>query len=220
MSRARVRFRAELREVTKVYRQGHRRIAALGPIDLRVADREFVGILGPSGCGKSTLLASIAGIERPTTGTLWLDDAPAADRLGRVASMQQRDLLLPWRRVLDNAILPLLLRRVPRSEAVAIAWPWLERFGLAPFAQSYPAQLSGGRRQRLAFLRTLLTDCPLLLLDESFGALDALTRASMQEWLLALWEELDRTILLVTHDLEEALLLSDRVIVLGPRPGR
>ncbi len=212
--------RVELRHVTKVFRRGREVVEALGPIDLAVADREFVSIVGPSGCGKSTLLNIVAGLEQPTSGEVWLDGAPAHQRLGRVAYMHQRDLLLPWRRVLDNVTLPLELRGVPKQEARQRALPWLERFGLAEFATAYPAQLSGGMRQRAAFLRTLMAERPLLLLDEPFGALDALTRASLQEWLLALWEELDRTIVLVTHDVEEAILLSDRVVVLSERPGR
>ncbi|MCX2726278.1 ABC transporter ATP-binding protein [Thermomicrobium sp. 4228-Ro] len=212
--------RVEIRSVTKVFYRGRARIEALGPLDLVVTDREFLSIVGPSGCGKSTLLNIVAGLEEPSSGEVWLDGAPAPHRLGRVAYMHQRDLLLPWRRVLDNVILPLELRGVPKHEARHRALPWLERFGLAEFAAAYPAQLSGGMRQRVAFLRTLMAERPLLLLDEPFGALDALTRASLQEWLLALWEELDRTIVLVTHDVEEAILLSDRVIVLSERPGR
>lgn len=212
--------RVELRRVTKVFRRGRERIVALGPIDLLVLNREFVSIVGPSGCGKSTLLNIVAGLEQPTSGEVLLDGQPAPERLGRVAYMHQRDLLLPWRRLVDNVVLPLELRGVPKHEARRRALPWLARFGLAEFAEAYPAQLSGGMRQRAAFLRTLLAERPLLLLDEPFGALDALTRAGLQEWLLALWEELDRTVILVTHDVEEAILLSDRVVVLGPRPAR
>lgn len=212
--------RVELRQVTKSFRRGNQVIEALGPVDLAVRDQEFVSIVGPSGCGKSTLLNIIAGLEQPTSGEVWLDGQPAPRRLGRVSYMHQRDLLLPWRRVLSNVILPLELRGVPKQEAVRRALPWLERFGLAEFAEAYPAQLSGGMRQRAAFLRTVLAECPLILLDEPFGSLDALTRASLQEWLLTLWEELERTVILVTHDVEEAVLLSDRVVVLSRRPGR
>jgi ABC-type nitrate/sulfonate/bicarbonate transport system ATPase subunit len=219
VSRVDIDWRLELRGVTKVFQRDQLQVHALGPLDLRVADGEFVSIIGPSGCGKSTLLDMIAGLEQPTSGEIWLDGAPAPYRLGRVAYMHQRDLLLPWRTVLENAILPLEVKRIPRRQAIERAMPWLRRFGLAEFASSCPAQLSGGMRQRTAFLRTLLTQCPLMLLDEPFGALDALTRSSMQEWLLMLWEELDRTVILVTHDVEEAVLLSDRVVVLSQRPG-
>ena len=180
---------------------------------------EFVTIVGPSGCGKSTLLNIAAGLLEPDAGEIWLDGAPASRRLGRVAYMPQRDALLPWRTVLDNAILGLEVAGVARATARERALALLPRFGLEGFAQHYPAALSGGMRQRAAFLRTVLTAQPLLLLDEPFGALDALTRRSMQEWLLDLWSELGRTILLVTHDVEEALLLSDRVAVMTARPG-
>lgn len=213
-------WRVELRQITKTFTRGRQAIAALGPLDLCVADREFVSLVGPSGCGKSTLLNIIAGLEQPSSGEVLLDGVPVPQRLGRVAYMHQRDLLLPWRRVIDNVTLPLELRGIPRRQARQRALPWLERCGLLEFADAYPAQLSGGMRQRAAFLRTLMTERPLLLLDEPFGALDALTRAGLQEWLLALWEELDRTVILVTHDVEEAILLSDRVIVLSHRPGR
>ena len=134
--------------------------------------------------------------------------------------MHQKDLLLPWRSVLDNTTLGLEVAGVKRPDARARAMVLIDRFGLRGFEQSYPATLSGGMRQRAAFLRTVLTDRQLMLLDEPFGALDALTRAEMQEWLLGLWEELGRTIVFITHDVEEAVLLSDRVLVMSPRPGR
>jgi NitT/TauT family transport system ATP-binding protein len=187
---------------------------------LSVAPGEFVSIVGPSGCGKSTLLNIAAGLLEPDAGEIWLAGAPAPRRLGRVAYMPQRDALLPWRTVLDNAILGLEVAGVARGVARERALALLPRFGLAGFADQYPAALSGGMRQRAAFLRTVLTEQPLLLLDEPFGALDALTRRSMQEWLLDLWTELGRTILMVTHDVEEALLLSDHVAVMTARPGR
>jgi ABC-type nitrate/sulfonate/bicarbonate transport system ATPase subunit len=198
-------------------------VAALEQVWLDVAPGEFVALVGPSGCGKSTLLHAISGLVEPNAGEIWLDGAPAPRRLGRVALMPQRDALLPWRSVVDNAVLGTEVaggtrqaRAVARDRARAL----LPRFGLAGFGDAYPAALSGGMRQRAAFLRTVLTDQPVLLLDEPFGALDALTRRSMQEWLLDLWDELGRTILLVTHDVEEALLLADRVAVMTARPGR
>lgn len=195
-------------------------VAALEHVSLDVAPGEFVAIVGPSGCGKSTLLSAIAGLIEPDSGDIWLDDAPASARLGRVALMPQRDALLPWRSVLDNAVLSAEIAGTSRSAARARAIDLLPRFGLAGFGDRYPSTLSGGMRQRAAFLRTVLTDRTVLLLDEPFGALDALTRRSMQEWLLDLWDELGRTILMVTHDVEEALLLSDRVAVMTARPGR
>ncbi|MDI3339139.1 MAG: ABC transporter ATP-binding protein [Sphaerobacter sp.] len=212
--------RLALRGVSKVFDGPRGRVEALRGVDLTVYEGEFVAIVGPSGCGKSTLLNIVSGLDQPSAGLILLDDAPATSRLGRTAFMPQRDLLLPWRTVLDNAILGLEIAGVPRREARARARALLPRFGLADFADAYPAMLSGGMRQRAALLRTVLPNKSLLLLDEPFGALDALTRAAMQEWLLGLWEDLRRTILFVTHDIEEAVLLADRVLVMSPRPGR
>jgi ABC-type nitrate/sulfonate/bicarbonate transport system ATPase subunit len=144
----------------------------------------------------------------------------AGSRLGTIAYMPQKDLLLPWRTVLENTALGLELTGIPRKDAQKRASVFLSRFGLDGFAESYPATLSGGMRQRAAFLRTILTDRSLVLLDEPFGALDALTRRSMQEWLLDVWGEMQRTVVLITHDVEEAIFLSDRVAVMSPRPGR
>jgi ABC-type nitrate/sulfonate/bicarbonate transport system ATPase subunit len=193
---------------------------AIEHVHLQVAAGEFVAILGPSGCGKSTLLNVIAGLVEPDEGEILLDGEPAPHRLGRVAYMPQRDALLPWRSVLDNVILGLEVAGVGRGEARSRATELLPRFGLAGYGELRPAALSGGMRQRAAFLRTILTQQPILLLDEPFGALDALTRRGMQEWLLELWGELGRTIVMVTHDVEEALLLADRVAVMTARPGR
>ncbi|MBI4336947.1 MAG: ABC transporter ATP-binding protein [Chloroflexi bacterium] len=195
-------------------------LPVLDAVSMAVAAGEFVSVIGPSGCGKSTLLNIVAGLEEPTQGTVLLDGAPANDRLGASAYMHQKDLLLPWRSVLDNAVLGLELRGVSRREAHRRAQALLPTFGLAGFEHQYPHALSGGMRQRAAFLRTVLAERPLLLLDEPFGALDALTRAGMQAWLLGLWQSLSKTIVLVTHDVDEALLLSDRVYVMTPRPGQ
>ena len=195
-------------------------LPVLRGVDLRVHHGEFVSIIGPSGCGKSTLLNLIAGLEEPTQGRIFTDGRQVARRLGSVGYMHQKDLLLPWRSVLDNAILGPELRGRPRSQARSTALDLMRPFGLEGFEKSYPAHLSGGMRQRVAFLRTVLADQEIILLDEPFGALDALTRASMQEWLLGLWESWNKTVVLVTHDVEEAVLLSDRVYVLTPRPGR
>ncbi len=206
--------------VSKLFHLDGRPLHVLDSVDLHADDGEFVSIIGPSGSGKSTLLSIIAGLEQPSSGAIYLDGQPAERRLGMVGYMQQKDLLLPWRTVLDNAILGLELVGVPRASARARALELMERFGLKGFEREYPHALSGGMRQRAAFLRTVLADQRLLLLDEPFGALDALSRAQMQEWLLALWETLKRTIVLVTHDVDEAVLLSDRVYVLSARPGR
>ncbi len=213
-------IRLELRGVTKTFTSRQGNVRALDRIDLTVADGEFVSIVGPSGCGKSTLLNIVAGLEKPTDGEILLDGKPELARLGRTAYMHQKDLLLPWRTVLDNAALGLEVAGVKKREARERALELFDRFGLSGFEESYPSMLSGGMRQRAAFLRTILTEQRLMLLDEPFGALDALTRTDMQEWLLSLWEELGRTIVFITHDVEEAVLLSDRVLVMSPRPGR
>ena len=195
-------------------------LVALEDITLTINQGEFIGLVGPSGCGKSTLLSLIAGLQAPTTGTVALRGDKAAKRLGRVAYMPQRDLLLPWRTALDNAITGLEAQGVARGPARARAQQLFAEFGLAGFERMYPAQLSGGMRQRVAFARTVLVGSDLLLLDEPFGALDALTRTSLQEWLAAIWGKLGLTCLFVTHDVNEALLLADRVYVLTKRPGR
>ena len=210
----------EVQGITKVFSGRRGTVDALGRIDLSVATGEFVSIVGPSGCGKSTLLNIVAGLEQPTSGMILLDGQPAERRLGRTAYMHQKDLLLPWRTVRDNVTLGLEVAGVNRMVARERAAALFGRFGLDGFEENYPSTLSGGMRQRAAFLRTVLADQPLMLLDEPFGALDALTRASMQEWLLDLWEGLGRTIVFITHDVEEAVLLSDRVCVMSARPGR
>ncbi|HEX5503168.1 MAG TPA: ABC transporter ATP-binding protein, partial [Thermomicrobiales bacterium] len=179
-----------------------------------------VTLIGPSGSGKSTLFNIIAGLEEPDAGTVALDGDAGARRLGRVAYMPQKDLLMPWRTVIDNVILPLEVRGVPRARARRQAAPLMSEFGLAGFERAYPAALSGGMRQRAAFLRTILAGGEALLLDEPFGALDALTRGQLQEWLLDVWQRHRRTTLFITHDVDEALFLADRVYVLTARPGR
>lgn len=206
--------------VSKIYDGAGSRVAALRDISLEIPRGSFVALMGPSGCGKSTLLNIIAGLEEPTEGSLWLNGNLAHRPLGQVGYMHQKDLLLPWRSVLDNAALGLEVQGVPRAQARARALALTERFGLKGFEREYPFALSGGMRQRAAFLRSVLTGKDILLLDEPFGALDALTRAQMQEWLLELWSAFKKTILLVTHDVEEALFLSDRVHVFTARPGR
>ena len=186
-------------------------LEALAHVDLEAAPGEIVGIVGPSGCGKSTLLELVAGLQEPDGGAV---AAPAA------AYMPQKDLLLPWRDALGNAALALEAAGVGRREARRRAAPLFERFGLAGFERTPPYELSGGMRQRVAFLRTLLAGRPLLLLDEPFASLDSLTRGEMQVWLAEALEAEPRTTLLVTHDVEEALYLGDRVVVMSPRPGR
>ena len=204
----------------KAFNDGAKLLPALAGIDFHASSGEFVSIIGPSGCGKSTLLNIIAGLDQPDTGTVELNGNLEDRRLGLVGYMQQKDLLMPWRSVLDNAILGLEVRGVPRREARERARELLGPFGLQGFEGYYPYALSGGMRQRAAFLRTVLVGQDVVLLDEPFGALDALTRSQMQEWLLGLWENLGKTIIMVTHDVDEALLLSDRVYVLTSGPGK
>jgi ABC-type nitrate/sulfonate/bicarbonate transport system ATPase subunit len=196
-------------------------LTALAGIDLRLRRDEITAVVGPSGSGKSTLLELVAGLQDPDEGVVRVNGAvSAAQRRSACSYMPQRDLLLPWRDALGNAALALECQGMPRAEARRRAEPLFERFGLAQFERSRPAELSGGMRQRVAFLRTLLPGRPLLLLDEPFGALDAITRADLQEWLAGMLAEEPRTVLLVTHDVEEAVYLADRVIVLSARPGR
>lgn len=202
----------EIRGLRKRFRHDGEWLDVLAGVSLDVAPREFVTLVGPSGCGKSTICNVVAGLVRPDAGTVAID--------GQVAYMQQKDLLLPWRTVLDNAILGLEIQGAPRAAAREEARAMLRRFGLEGFERAYPATLSGGMRQRVALVRTLLCRRDLLVLDEPFGALDAMTRAAMQGYLLRLREEFGRTVLFITHDVEEAVLLSDRVYVMAARPGR
>ena len=196
-------------------------IVALRGIDFEIQRHSRIGIVGPSGGGKSTLLHIVAGLTEPDVGVVDVEGATVAkDRLIRCAMMPQRDLLLPWRTALDNAIIALENQGVGRSTARARTRPYFERFGLARFENVRPAELSGGMRQRVSFMRTLVAEKDVLLLDEPFGALDSITRGQMQEWLLRALGEVPRTVLLVTHDVEEALLLSKTVVVLSARPGR
>jgi len=196
-------------------------LPTLAGIDLQAPAHGVLGLVGPSGCGKSTLLELICGLQDPSAGTISIGGATSAEaRLGRCAFMPQRDLLLPWYSAIDNAALALRNQGLGRREARAAAAGLFERFGLAGFEAARPDELSGGMRQRVAFLRTLIAGKPTLALDEPFAALDAITRAEMQEWLAAALRTDPRTVVLVTHDVEEALYLCDRVAVLSARPGR
>ena len=202
-------------------RRGGAKIEALAGVGLQVEAGHVLGVVGPSGSGKSTLLELVAGLQEPNGGTVEVAGASAAEhRRAACSYMPQRDLLLPWRDALDNAGLALECQGVPRREARRRAAPPLDRSGPGGFDASRPPQLSGGMRQAVAFMRTLLPGRPVLLLDEPFASLDSITRAAMQQWLADTLEEEPRTVLLVTHDVEEALFLSDRVAVLSPRPGR
>ncbi|WP_433703484.1 ABC transporter ATP-binding protein [Prescottella equi] len=195
----------ELATVTKSF--GTRRV--LDGIDLAVRPGEFVSVIGPSGCGKSTVFGIVAGLDAPDSGSV---SAPTC------AHMPQKDLLFPWRSVLENTALGLEVQRLPKKQARARAAELFPRFGLAGFEDARPHQLSGGMRQRAALLRTVVQDRSVLLLDEPFGALDSLTRTEMQTWLQDVWQQYRWTVLMITHDVREAVFLSDRVIVLSARP--
>ncbi|MFQ5857189.1 MAG: ABC transporter ATP-binding protein, partial [Anaerolineae bacterium] len=205
---------------SKSYDVDGRTVRILRDINLTVWPEEFVTVLGPSASGKSTLFNIIVGLEEPDEGAIRLDGEVVEKRTERVAYMPQKDLLLPWRTVLDNVILGPEIAGMPREEAIEQALELIPFFGLDGFENSYPSTLSGGMRQRAALLRTFLYQKDLLLLDEPFGALDALTRMELQEWLLSVWERFKHTILFITHDVDEAIFLSDRVYVMTPRPGR
>ncbi len=206
--------------VTRKYRDGKRDLEVLRPIDMYVTRGEFVTVIGPSGCGKSTLFNMIAGVDTPSAGRIVLDGDAGAELAGKSGYMLQQPLLLPWRTIEENVMLGLDVRHVPRKQAQQEAYELLKRFGLAEFAHHYPATLSGGMKQRVALLRTVLFNRSFLLLDEPLGALDALTRLSMQMWLLDLWQTFDASVLFITHDVREAILLSDRIYVLSARPAR
>jgi len=195
-------------------------VVALDGLSLQVGDREFVGIVGPSGCGKSTLLRVVAGLQRPTSGQVLLDGAPVTGPGADRGMVFQSYTLFPWLTVQGNVEFGLRLRGLPEHTRRTIARRYIDLVGLGGFEQAYPKELSGGMQQRAAIARALANAPEVLLMDEPFGALDAQTRALMQELLLAVWEQTHKTVLFVTHDIEEALLLSDRVYVMTARPGR
>jgi ABC-type nitrate/sulfonate/bicarbonate transport system ATPase subunit len=212
----------EARGLAKTYAAagGTDPLQALTDVSLELGAGEFVSLVGPSGCGKSTLLRILAGLIDPSAGDVLLDGTRPEALLGRVGYMPQDDLLMAWRTTLDNVTVGLELAGVSRPDARTRARAELARFGLEGFERHWPRALSGGMRQRAALLRTFLAGRDVLLLDEPLGALDALTREEMREWLLEVWESDRKTILLVTHDVEEAVFLSDRVYVMSGRPGR
>jgi NitT/TauT family transport system ATP-binding protein len=210
----------ELAGVSKEFAKGERRVVALESIDLHVAPREFAAILGPSGCGKSTLLNMVAGFDRPTGGSVRVaGEEILAPSPGRAVVFQE-PALFPWLTVFDNVVFGPKTQSRPSAEYRAHAAQIIEQVGLRGFEASYPAELSGGMRQRVGIARVLIMRPEVLLMDEPFGSLDAQTRSLMQELLLEVWERHHQTVLFVTHDIEEALLLADRVCVMTARPGR
>lgn len=197
---------------------GRSTVEVLAGVDLAVRAGEFAALIGPSGSGKSSLFNVIAGLDRPTGGQVLIDGQPALGHNDLVGYLPQKDLLFPWRTVAANAALGLEVQGVGRKQARAQVAGLLEEFGLGGFELAYPAQLSGGMRQRAALLRTVAMDRPVLLLDEPFGALDSLTRTQMQLWLAGMCDRFGWTVLLVTHDIREAVFLADTVHVLSARP--
>ncbi len=204
--------------VAKTFGRGEHSLPTLDCVSIHADSGEFVTIVGTSGCGKSTLFNVIAGLELLDEGEVRLDGRLVRGATGRVGYMPQRDLLLPWRRVMDNVTLGVEIAGGDMADARRRATDLLPDFGLEGFTVSYPHQLSLGMRQRAALLRTILTGHDVLLLDEPFGALDALTRLDMQQWLLDIWERFEKTILFISHDVDEAIILSDRIYVMSPRP--
>jgi putative hydroxymethylpyrimidine transport system ATP-binding protein len=208
----------QLKNIYRVFDDTPNTVEALVDVNLSVRSNEFVSIVGPSGCGKSTLLKIMAGLDGDYTGTAYVNGQDVRDARPSVCLMPQQDLLMPWRSVLENVALPLELRGVPRVEREAQAARYFEEFGLSGFERAWPDTLSGGMRQRAALLRTFLCEGDVFLMDEPFAALDALTRYKMRVWLLDIWSRHQKAVVFVTHDIEEAVFLSDRVCVLSERP--
>ena len=209
----------ELRSVSKTFGSGPSQLEVLRDITLDIFEGQFVSIVGPSGCGKSTMFNLITGQESLTAGEILFNGTPTLDQDSNFAFMPQKDLLLPWRNIIDNTTIGLEIQGVTKAIAREKAKPLFDVFGLAGFEEHYPWMLSGGMRQRAALLRTVVQDRKVLLLDEPFGALDSLTRTEMQEWIAEVWEHFRWTVLLITHDIREAIYLSDRIYVLSQRPG-
>ena len=206
--------------VCKSYARAGQAAPAVEDFSLELAPGEFCSIVGPSGCGKSTLLMLIAGLYLPTSGSIRIDGIDVTRPLANVGMVFQRDVLLEWRTVLDNVLLPIEVKRLPKNAYRGKALDLLELVNLRSFAECYPEQLSGGMRQRVAICRALIHDPPLLLMDEPFGALDALTRVKLNLDLIRLTAQARQTVVFVTHSIDEAVLMSDRIVVMTASPGR
>ena len=212
--------RVEFLDVTKVFRQGEQDVTALKGMTFAIHDQEFVSLIGPSGCGKSTTLKLVSGLDFPAAGAVRVDGQAVAGPSPKVGFMLQKDLLLPWRTVLDNVTIGLEMRAVPKAERIEKARHLLHKYGLGSFESAYPRHLSGGMRQRVALARTLAVDPDILLLDEPLSSLDYQTKLKVEEELVRILQEEKKTVLLITHDIAEAVSVSDRVLVCSGRPGR
>lgn len=204
----------EIEKLSKKYGD----VEVIKDLNLHIKKGEFISIVGPSGCGKSTLFKIITGLLTEYSGRVWIEGSTVKNKV--ISYLPQKDLLLPWKTLYENATIPLEISGIKKEQWEEIISPLMKEFGLSGFENRYPHELSGGMRQRGGLLRSFLIDSDLMLLDEPFGALDALTRSSMQDWLLEIWEKHNHSILFITHDIEEAVYLSDRVYIMSARPGR
>jgi len=202
------------------FKEDYENMPIIDDISLELGENEFVALIGPSGCGKSTIFNMISGLVKIDSGKLFIDGIESTGETGRVSYMYQKDLLLPWEKIIDNVALPLRLRGHHKKDARKRVKEYFTLFGLEGFEYKYPHQLSGGMRQRAALMRTYMSSKDIVLLDEPFGGLDAITRFKMQHWLLGILDRLNVSILFITHDIEEAIFLSDRIYVLSNRPAR
>jgi NitT/TauT family transport system ATP-binding protein len=208
----------QLINVSKEFVADKNNLEVLKNVNLYAKTGEFISIIGPSGCGKSTIFHILTALVKEYEGVVEIDGQPLSGINKKMSYMHQKDLLMPWRTLMGNLMLPLELQKENKKEALGKIEKLLPLFGLEGFENSYPNELSGGMRQRAALLRTVLVDSDIMLLDEPFGALDAINRSKMQEWLLNIWSEFKRTVIFITHDIEEAIYLSDRIYVLSERP--
>jgi NitT/TauT family transport system ATP-binding protein len=209
-----------IQNVGMVFRRGETRVNALDQVSLDVREGEFVAVVGPSGCGKSTLIKLVSGLRPPTAGRIFVHGRQVTKPRGDVGIVFQSPVLLPWRTILDNVLLPIDVLKKDHAEGEERARSLLKLVGLAGFEKAYPNELSGGMQQRAAIARALVYDAPLLLMDEPFGALDALTREQMNSELQRIWSASGKTVIFITHSIPEAVFLADRIVVMSPRPGR
>lgn len=213
-------IKLQIKNVVKEYEGRNGKTVALNGVDLDIKENEFICVVGPSGCGKSTLLNIIAGLLEPTSGEVTLDGKKIEGTGAERGVVFQQYALFPWRTVLKNVMFPLETKKVPKKEAEEIARKYIKSVGLEGFENAYPKELSGGMKQRVAIARAYAADPEVLLLDEPFGALDAQTRVQLQTELLNTWEKEKKTCFFITHDVDEAIILAQRVIIMSARPGR